>query len=336
MLPKVPYFPVARQIQIVLSVITCNYVIFHSPEYLEPMFSRVLHNFLTVADAGNITIAADTLCVSQPALTKSIQKLETVVGTPLFNRVPKGVQLTKAGEILQHHVRVMENEYRHATTRIAELAGTEQGSIRVGAGPMWMVKILPPVVARFQQSNPDVRVSLMGGVIDTLVPALVSGDLDLICVSLDFPERSEITRIPLFKINHIVIADPSHPLAGESNVSAKDLSLQRWLTLKSDSVGTHRISAFFAANGYEPPKISLETTSIHSLLETLCNGSYVAHVPEQMLELAQEKGLVKVDLNGTLWQTNAGLAMRQPANSSAALTGFIESVNEAVEPYINL
>lgn len=297
------------------------------------MFSRVLHNFLTVADTGNITTAADTLCVSQPALTKSIQKLESVVGTRLFNRVPKGVQLTAAGEILLHHVRVMENEYRHATARIAELSGAEQGSLRVGAGPIWLVKILPAVVARFQESYPDVRVSLVGGVIDTLVPSLVSGDLDLICVSLDFPERSELTRVPLFNINHIVIADPAHPLAEQSNVTARDLSLQRWLTLKSDYVGTHRISAFFAANGHEPPKISLETTSIHSLLETLRNGCYVAHIPEQMLELAQEKGLVKVDLNGTLWQTSAGFAMRQSVNVSAALTGFIDSVSEAVEPY---
>ncbi|MBX2835325.1 MAG: hypothetical protein KTR35_00640 [Gammaproteobacteria bacterium] len=52
-----------------------------------------------------------------------------------------------------------------------------------------------------------------------------------------------------------------------------------------------------------------------------------------MLELAQEKGLVKVDLQGTLWQTNAGLSMRQSINASAALTGFIDAVNQAVEPY---
>lgn len=293
------------------------------------MYSRVLHNFLTVADAGNITSAAETLCVSQPALTKSIQKLESEVGTPLFKRVPKGVQLTQAGEILMHHARVMENEYRHATARIAELAGTEQGSLRIGAGPIWMVKILPPVVARFQENHADVRVSLVGGVIDTLVPALISGDLDLICVSLDFPDRSEINRIALFNINHVVIADPTHPLADQRNVTAKELSKQRWLTLKSDYVGTHRISAFFAANGYQPPTISLETTSIYSMLETLRNGSYVAHIPEQMLELAHEKGLVKIDLDGTLWQTNAGLAMRQSMNPSLALSEFIETVSEA-------
>jgi DNA-binding transcriptional LysR family regulator len=157
--------------------------------------------------------------------------------------------------------------------------------------------------------------------------------LDLICVSLDFPERSEVTQIPLFEMNHIVVTDPSHPLAAQEGITAEDLSQQRWLTLKSDYVGTHRISAFFAANGQKPPKISLETTSIHSLLETLRSGNYVAHIPEQMLELAQEKGLVRIDLNETLWQTKAGFAVRKSAKQTSALKGFVEAMRKATEQY---
>lgn len=297
------------------------------------MFSRVLRNFLAVVDMGSITMAAEALNVSQPALTKSIQKLEAEIGTRLFTRIPKGVQPTKAGEILAHHARVMENEYRHAAMRIAELSGTEQGGLRVGAGPIWLVRILPPVVAEFQTAHPDVRVTLVGGTIDTLVPSLVSGDLDLICASLDFPERSELERTPLFEMNHIVITHPSHPLAGQGGITSADLAEQRWLTLRSDYVGTHRISAYFAANGYEPPKISLETTSIHSLLETLQSGSYVAHIPEQMLEIAREKGLVEVDLRGTLWQTSAGIAVRRSARTSSALSSFIETVRAATAQF---
>ena len=294
------------------------------------MYSRVLHHFLSVADVGNITTAAENLCISQPALTKSIQKLESEVGSKLFTRIPKGVQLTKAGEIMLHHARVMDNEYRHANERIAQLSGTDRGSLRVGAGPIWLVKILPPVVAEFQRAHPEVTVSLMGGVIDTLVPALVSGDLDVICVSLDFPERADVVKMPLFNINHIVIVDPSHPMAGQNNVTAADLNRQRWLVLKSDSVATHRISAFFAAHGLEQPKISLETTSIYSLLETLCCGEYVAHIPEQLLGLALEKGLVELTLKDKLWQTSAGLAVRESMKASSALTGFIDCVNEVI------
>lgn len=295
------------------------------------MYSRVLHHFLSVADAGNITTAADNLSISQPALTKSIQRLESEVRSKLFTRVPKGVELTKAGEILLHHARVMDNEYRHANERIAQLSGTERGSIRVGAGPIWLVKILPPVVAKFQQAFPEVSVSLVGGVVDTLEPALVSGDLDVICVSLDFPERAGLIKVPLFKIKYAVIVDPSHSLAAKSNVTAEDLRAQSWIILKSDNVATHRISSFFTAKGLEEPKIGLETTSIYSLLETLRCGEYVSYIPEQLMELAQEKGLVKVNLQETLWQTNAGLAMRESQEASSALIGFIDTVKAALE-----
>ncbi len=294
------------------------------------MYSRVLHHFLTVADAGNITTAAENLNISQPALTKSIQKLESEVGSSLFTRVPKGVQLTKAGEILLHHARVMDNEYRHANERIAQLSGTELGTLRVGAGPIWLVKILPPVVAEFQRTYPEVRVSLMGGVISTLVPALVSGDLDVICISLDFPEREDIIKMPMFNINYSLVVDPGHSLASEKNVTPAALQQQRWLVLKGD-YATQRISAFFAANGIQQPKISLETTSIYSLLGTLRCGEYIAHIPKQLLGLALEKGLVEVNLQKHLWQTTAGLAVRKSVNASSALTGFIETIETSLD-----
>lgn len=295
------------------------------------MFSRLLQGFLAVAQQGSITRAAEHLSVSQPALTKSMQKLELEIGAPLFHRTPKGVQLTKSGEILLHHTSVMENEYRHAISRIREQSGLAGRELRVGAGPIWLVSILPPVVAQFQESYPDVRISLVGGVIDTLVPALVSGDLDLICVSLDFPERSELRQIPLFEVNHVVVADPAHVLVGRKGVTAEDLSQQRWVTLKSDYVGTQRISAFFASSGQRPPSISLETTSIHSLLETLRNGNYVAHIPEQMLELAQAKGLRQIDLESTLWQTRAGLAVRSTKAPARILKSFMDILTEATK-----
>lgn len=298
-------------------------------EELFHMFSRVLKKFITVVDFANITAAAENLNISQPALTKSIQKLEQEVGCKLFERVSNGVHLTKAGEILAHHARVMENEYRHASNRIAELSGKEQNGLRIGAGPVWLVKILPGLVAKFQNNNPDVRVTLVGGVIDTLVPSLISGDLDLICVSLDFPESPELLRVPLFDMSHHVVVDSRHPLASLKEVTPAQISKESWLTLKSDYVATQRISQFFAANGNEPPKISLDTTSIHSLMETLLSGDYIAHIPEQMLEMAQSKGLVKVDLKLPLWKTTSGLALRKNSKTSKALNEFVEIVKTA-------
>ena len=231
------------------------------------MHSRLLSSFLVVAEQGNITRASQLLNVSQPALTKSIQQLEIYYNASLFERVPSGVKLTRFGEILLQHVKVMDNEHRHAVSRINELRDGRGGALRIGAGPVWMVSLLPPVIAQFHALLPDISVSLIGGVIDTLVPELIQGDLDLICVSLDFPNRSEIIKKPLLETHHVLVANSTHPLLKEQEADATSIQNYPWMVLKSDYVGSQRISSFFAANGLKPPRIAFETTSIHSLLQ---------------------------------------------------------------------
>ena len=79
------------------------------------------------------------LHISQPALTRSIRQLENTIGVPLFERLPTGVALTKQGEVLARRVKLMELEYRHALSEISALEQGITGTLRIGAGPMWVV-----------------------------------------------------------------------------------------------------------------------------------------------------------------------------------------------------
>jgi len=284
-----------------------------------------------VAETGSITEAARALNISQPALTKSIQQLESELGVTLFERISKGVVLTRYGGVFHHHAKMMENEYRHAVSRIQELRDGLSGAIRIGAGPMWLVAILPPIVARFQRENPGVYISLVGGVIDTLLPNLLSGELDLICVSLDFPNTPEIEKKPMFDVQHVLIADPSHPLAKEPEVTPEAIHAFSWMVLKSDYVGNERIASFFASYGLPPPQVVFETTSIHSLLQGLRNGNYIAHIPTQLLPLANTIGLEQIRLNKTIWETSAGYAYRHSAKTSVAVSNFMEMLQHEVK-----
>lgn len=300
------------------------------------MQSRLLNAFLVVAEKGSITEAAKVLHISQPALTKGIRRLEDELGVKLFDRVSVGVKLTRYGEILLDHARIMENEYRHAVARISELRDGRKASLRIGAGPIWLVSILPPLIARFQVEHPGINISLIGGVIDTLLPELIAGDLDLICVSLDFPNRSEVVKQPLFETNHILVADPNHPLAGMDEVSARDLHDYSWMVLKSDYVGNERISSFFAAHGLEPPHITFETTSINSLLHALKSGAHVAHIPEQMLDNATALGLQKIPIKETIWETTAGYAYRKAARLTEPMRDFMAALHALADEEVIL
>src|SRR5690349_17457770 len=97
----------------------------------------LLRSFLAVARSGNLSAAARELAVSQPALTKSVRKLEQQVGVPLFERRARGMALTASGATLLTHARAIEAQCRVADGELDALARGQTGRIRVGAGPYW-------------------------------------------------------------------------------------------------------------------------------------------------------------------------------------------------------
>jgi DNA-binding transcriptional LysR family regulator len=286
------------------------------------MQSRLLHHFLIVCERRNITAAAEFLHITQPALTRSIHKLEKTIGAKLFERLPTGVALTSQGEILARRAKLMELEYRHALAEIRTLEHGLAGTLRIGAGPVWYSNLLPPVMAAFHKRFPKVRMRLTGGVINTLIDGLLGGEIDLMCGTLDFRAQAEIAKEPLLRIRHAVTARKGHPLVRTGAVSARELSLYPWLALADDQIGIGRIGAYFAANGLAPPAIAIETNS-YAMFKLLVQGDFIAHFPEQMLADANKFGLTRIAHAGTFWDSEAGVAYRATATPVKALTSFI-------------
>lgn len=285
------------------------------------MQSRSLRHFLAVVEKRNITAAADSLNISQPALTRSIRQLEKTIGVDLFERLPTGVVLTRHGEVLAQRAKLMDLEYKHALAEIKALEQGLTGTLQIGAGPVWITDILPAAVAQFSAQFPRVKIRLISGTIDTLVPALMAGDLDIVCSTLAFPSQPEIVMEPLINIRHSVIARASHPLANRGMATAQDLATYPWLVLANDNVGTSRISSYFVANGIEPPTIAVETTSI-GIIKILEKGDFLAHIPERMLSDANKFGLLSIPHEGTFWESEAGMTYRRTNRPVRAAESF--------------
>jgi DNA-binding transcriptional LysR family regulator len=285
------------------------------------MQSRLLRHFLAVVERKNITAASEDLHISQPALTRSIRQLEKAVGTTLFDRLPTGVALTRQGEVLARRARLMDLEYQHALAEITAMKQGLAGILRIGAGPVWITTFLPPVIATFHKQYPRVKVRLTSGVIDTLVPELLSGEIDALCANLDFAAQPEIVKEPLVRIRHSVVARARHPLAGRGVVTAAELADYAWLVLANDQVGTSRVGSYFVANALEPPTIAVETTAL-GIIKILLEDDFVAHFPEAMLPDAERFGLVAIPHEGTFWEAQAGIAYRQTSRPLRAVESF--------------
>ena len=137
-----------------------------------------LRYFVAVADSRHFTQAAALTGVTQPSLSKQIHALEDSVGTPLFTRVRGNVELTPAGEALLPRARRILADVDTARLEIDELVGLRRGRLRLGATPSLCTGLVAPLLPRFRELHPAVRLSIEQGGSQDLVASLLRGQLD--------------------------------------------------------------------------------------------------------------------------------------------------------------
>ncbi|MGW3242652.1 LysR family transcriptional regulator [Streptomyces sp. NPDC001070] len=176
------------------------------------MDTRLLTTFLTLARTENFTGAAAELHLSQSTVTAQIKALEKDLGVRLFDRMPRGAQLTATGRrLMTEAADVLEAEARLRGTA----AGDAQsgGIVVVGAGETLCSTHLPRVVAALRRTHPDIDVHLFPGSTDTCVEGLRAGRLDVALLLEDAVALPDMTARPLATEPLVFIGAPGHPLA---------------------------------------------------------------------------------------------------------------------------
>ena len=150
---------------------------------------RNLNTFVRAADAGSFSRAASELGYTQSTVTAQIQGLEEELGVQLFDRLPKGITLTRPGEVLLKHARSLLLEAENA--RLAVKSQREpSGKLRIGAFSSLCTAFLPDLLRQYHQLYPKVDLVVRSGGIEALRDMLGSGRLDFAWVIADWKERS--------------------------------------------------------------------------------------------------------------------------------------------------
>jgi len=286
--------------------------------------SRFLRHFLAVVECKGFTAAAEALNLTQPGLTKSIQKLELILGVKLLERHHKSVEPTAFGEVLAARARLIELELAHALSEIESMKGGLVGTINVGVGPSF-INYVSEVVLAMQVHRPNVRVNISVDVMDTLLTGLISGSLDIICTSLEFPTYPEFTKESLSEGEHFVVSAADHALQKRGAVNPKDLLVYPWVAFSKDNMGIARMGSVFAVNRLRPPNITTTTNSAEVMFDLVRKSNYLAGIPSSLLPNALAMGLAKLAVKGALWQATLGIAYRKSAHPSAPLQAFINA-----------
>ncbi|NNF00876.1 MAG: LysR family transcriptional regulator, partial [Pyrinomonadaceae bacterium] len=167
---------------------------------------KQLKAFVAIAEEKTFTAGAKRVNVTQAAVSMQIRQLEEQVGLPLFTRTPRRVLITEAGEKLLERARRILREHDAAIEELAEIAGAENGRLRIGsASAMFATEQLPGILEKLQKKYKNAEVSVSSGTSKTLVDKILHGEIDVAFVSLPV-ENTHIQTELLYSDEVVAIA----------------------------------------------------------------------------------------------------------------------------------
>ena len=248
---------------------------------------RHLHTFVAVAQQGTLGRAAETINISQPALSKTLNELEQLTGTRLFERGRLGAQLTLVGEqFLTHAVKVLDalNTAGQALTR---KEGVNNDVVRIGALPTAALGVLPAVIGQFHQQQKDVTLQVATMNNTMLLAALKSGDIDLGIGRMSDPELMTGLNYELLFLESLkLVVRPDHPLLHENITLSRVLEWPVVVSPKG-TVPRQNAETLLQSQGCKMPAGCIETLSASLSRQLTVDYNYIWFVPS---------GAVKDDL----------------------------------------
>jgi len=277
--------------------------------------------FLAVARRGQVTAAARELCVTQPAVSIALQRLEKEVGAALFERRAGRLSLTPAGvrfaAAAEQALRRLE-EGRRAAVRVSE---APSGPLRLGATDVASIHLLPDLLPEFHRIYPDVEVSIDVDSSRPLVAAVVAESLDLALATLpvDHPDVAvtALTREPM-----TLVIPPTHPLA-RRRLTARDLEDQPFLLYRRGSTTRALIDRELAARRIEP-RVVMETGHPEAMKRLVAAGLGIAILPKiSVADEVRRKTLAVRPIPGGPLFRETGLVRRRDREPSPAGRAFL-------------
>lgn len=258
-----------------------------------------LQAFVAVAERGSFRVAADQIHLSAPALSRRIDKLETILGARLFNRTTRTVELTPLGRVFLERARAALDDLETAMLGIADIAASRSGSVTVACVPSAAIHFLPSVVRSFSERFPLIRIRVIDEAADQVLASVVSGESDF-GISFLGRQLPGVDFDPIHTDPFVLAMLREHPLAKRKTLAWSDLGGERLIAVARSSGNRQLLDNAMAKAGINP-SYRFEVSHIATLLGMVDAGLGLAAVPRLALAPAHP--------------TLVGVALRQPAVS---------------------
>ena len=231
---------------------------------------------------GSLTAAADTLNLTQSALSHAVKKLEQQLGTPVWTREGRTMRLTQAGQYLLGLANRMLPQFELAEERMKQYAQGERGTLRIGmeCHPcyQWLLKVVSPYLAQWPDVDVDVKQRFQFGGIG----ALIGYEIDVL-VTPDPLKKAGLRFQPVFDYEQVLVVADGHALADEPHVTPEQLSAEVLITYPVETDRLDIYTQFLTPANVVPRRHKvIETTDI--MLQMVASGRGVAALPRWLAE----------------------------------------------------
>jgi DNA-binding transcriptional LysR family regulator len=250
-----------------------------------------LRILIEVANRGSFSAAADALSYTQSAVSQQVAALEAETGVTLLERLPRGVRLTPAGEVLLKYAEGIIARLHAAEAEMAAIAGLRGGQLRMASFPTAGATLMPLAIAIFRAQHPEVELSLAEGEPEEVAPRLSAGEFD-IALLFEFEGTSEslgpeLTRIPLFEDPMFLALPADHALSRRRTLRLENLRAEAWIQTSASSPCAQHVVRSCHAAGFEPI-VSFESDDYQTVQGLVAAGVGVALIPKLALSGARD------------------------------------------------
>ena len=238
---------------------------------------RQLEMFRAVAEEGSFTRAAQRLHVSQSAVTRQLQLLETELGTLLLHRTGRGATLTREGEILLTTARRIDRDVQDAVSLISDTKMLQRGSLTLAGGMTACLYILPRLLRKFRSEYKGMELRVVSTGTEAILRMIRQHEIDMALLTLPIVEPDLEVR-PVLKEEMVVVTAAKHPLGRDRSIDPRSLGRYPLVLYESGS-NTRRIIDEFFRDHEIPMKVVMETENVEIIKAMVASGLGVSIIP---------------------------------------------------------
>lgn len=243
------------------------------------MLSTDVVYFIEVARCKGIGRAAEALGLSQPALSKAIARLERHCGTPLFRRLPRGIELTDAGQAFYDRACVAESNLEDGLQAARDIGGGHAGLLRVGMTPATSHFVLEALFPRLRRERPAAVLKLTTAFGDELFTRLQQQELSFAVGPMPPSLPAEVNGEVLYTEGFSLVFGQDHPLAAKDDLTASDLAGLDVAAPGPEEAARQVAEKTLRSFGLRPPRVVVEADTLEALLFATVKSQLVTLIP---------------------------------------------------------